>query len=688
MSDAAKCPNCGSSRLEVGSSGQICPRCALLLAIEDEPVEQRRIAHYEVLREIGRGGMGVVYKAYQPSLNRVLALKVLTKSRALDETMLQRFRQEAQAAAQLNHPNVVTIYDIGSDDGSHYIAMEYINGRDLWDLIAQEKHLNLKRSLTIMRQVLDALGAAHARQIVHRDIKPQNIMIEANGRVRVLDFGLAHMRTGDSLMLTLPGSVIGTPAYMSPEQCRGQRAEPYSDLYACTVVLYNMLTGRIPFQADELPALIHNILHEPTPSILDRFPAAPESLDRLLKKGMAKEPGDRFATADEMREAMEQLLAEIDQPDVRPPSQPVSKKKSLPRWVWATSAAALLLVLIVFIALQTRPFSKRSDSAMVMPADAIPTPVAAASVTDPSSEQRTRPAPPQEQTVSPLTIPDPALARALRSAVGKVKGELTKNDLFHLDSLNIPNGPITDLTGLELAVNLRHLELGYNPIADYSTVMDLRKLKVLMLQGLPWDPSLEELATSHPTVVELHLVEMDITDSQLAVLNGHPRLAELHLVALNRVTDAGVLELKDLPNMRRLELHSNRQLTPRALGVLSHHPYLQFLQYNLQPVSDPSFDSLGDLKQLRYLYLQYTDVTTADLRHLTGHPQLRELHLDGSTQLNDACFKVMKTMPNLDMLSLNDTASISPQAIEAFRAQHPAVILQVDPALEAGGVEY
>ena len=203
---------------------------------------------YEVVDEIGKGSMGVVYRAYDPQINRHIALKLLRQDRVTSEELVQRFLKEAQAMGGLSHPNIATVYDTGRDHGTIFIAMEILRGKSLKDLMA-EKTLNLNEIVHIGVQVAEALDFAHQKGIVHRDIKPSNIIIDPNGNAKITDFGIAHIEDPAGNQQTIPGQILGTPLYMSPEQVMSNPVDGRSDLYSLGVILYEMATGNTPLKA-------------------------------------------------------------------------------------------------------------------------------------------------------------------------------------------------------------------------------------------------------------------------------------------------------------------------------------------------------------------------------------------------------------------------------------------------------
>jgi serine/threonine-protein kinase len=223
------------------------------------------LGNYQITEELGRGGMAVVYRAYQPSLNRHVAIKVLPPQLSFDPQFVERFQREARAAARLRHPNIVVIHDVGEQDGNYYIVMEYLEGRTLNQLIEQEGPLSPQRAAHIIDQVAAALDYAHQQGVVHRDVKPANIFVGKDDRVTLTDFGIAKAAT-DAEQLTRTGMLMGTPEYMAPEQAEGSNVDHRTDLYSLGIVLYQMLVGRVPFRGTTPHATLHAVIYEPPPA--------------------------------------------------------------------------------------------------------------------------------------------------------------------------------------------------------------------------------------------------------------------------------------------------------------------------------------------------------------------------------------------------------------------------------------
>jgi len=291
------------------------------------------LGNYQIIQEIGRGGMAVVYRAFQPSLRRYVAIKVLPEYLQVDPEFVARFQREARAAAQLSHPNVVTIYDVGEQAGVHYIAMEYLEGGSLLDRLARGP-LRSGEALQIVEQVGSALDFAHSHGLIHRDIKPANILFSADNRPKVTDFGIA--RAGDTSRLTRAGTMLGTPEYMSPEQAEGRPVDYRADLYALGVILYEMLTGRVPFHADTPHAIVYALIHQPPPPPRQLRPDLPPAVEAVLLKALAKQPNDRFQRGADMATALRGAAA---LPPVAAPRAAVDMRHGLPAIVAAPAGS-------------------------------------------------------------------------------------------------------------------------------------------------------------------------------------------------------------------------------------------------------------------------------------------------------------------------------------------------------------
>ncbi len=308
----------------------------------------KTISHYQILEKLGEGGMGVVYKARDTHLDRFVAIKVLPPEKVADPERKRRFVQEAKAASALNHPNIITVYDIDQQDGVDYIAMEHVQGKTLDELIGR-KGLKLGEALKYGVQIADALSRAHAAGIIHRDLKPGNIMVDEHGLVKVLDFGLAKLTetaplgedepTRTMRPATEEGTIVGTVSYMSPEQAEGKPLDARSDIFSFGAVLYEMVTGQRAFKGDTKVSTLAAIIHkEPEPLAAE----IPQELSRVITRCLRKDPARRFQHMGDVKVELEDLKEESESGKLG--GVPASGRKRSRRWWWAAATAAALLL--------------------------------------------------------------------------------------------------------------------------------------------------------------------------------------------------------------------------------------------------------------------------------------------------------------------------------------------------------
>ena len=304
-----------------------------------------RLGPYEVVDRVGRGGMGVVYKGHDAALNRYVAIKVLAPQWASDPAARRRFTREAQAAAAVSHPHVITIHAVGEWRGRPFLVMEFVTGVSLQQRIDEGGPVELKELLRIGVQVASGLAAAHAQGLIHRDIKPSNIMLENElARVKITDFGLA--RAVDDTRLTQYGTLAGTPAYMAPEQARGEPLDRRSDLFSLGSVLYAMATGRAAFRGESSVEVIRRVSDGDPSPVRELNPEAPEWLAEIIERLHAKDPADRFQAAGEVADLLERHLARLQDPSlppvehgwVRRPSRVAATARGLARRVAGVAA--------------------------------------------------------------------------------------------------------------------------------------------------------------------------------------------------------------------------------------------------------------------------------------------------------------------------------------------------------------
>lgn len=356
------CPSCHAENKD---GSRFCSSCASPLNLGDFPPDSLTKTReapfplgskdsliggkYLILEEVGRGGMGVVYKAEDTKLKRLVALKFMPPHLSDSTDLRERFLIEAQAAAALSHPNICVIHEVGETEETPYIAMEYVEGETLRSKV-KEKGLTTEKALDITSQLTAGLGEAHSKGIIHRDIKSANIMVTAKGRAKILDFGLAKLQRGSSL--TKSQTTLGTVAYMSPEQARGDTLDTRTDIWSLGVVLYEMLTGDLPFKGDQDQAVIHSILHREPKSLKRAKPGAPPGLERILLKALAKKPSARYQTMEELGEDIEAVREGLRPLKARYASRSTIKLKRI-------SVYAVLGLMAILIGLNVGGFRDR-----------------------------------------------------------------------------------------------------------------------------------------------------------------------------------------------------------------------------------------------------------------------------------------------------------------------------------------
>ncbi|MEM3112578.1 MAG: serine/threonine-protein kinase [Candidatus Anstonellales archaeon] len=460
------------------------------------------IGGFKIEEVLGRGGMGVVYKAHELSLNRKVALKVLSQKLSSDQEFIQRFKREAQIIASLDHPNIVRVLAYGEEKGLYYFAMEYIKGKDLSQIFKEKPNISLEEALQITAQIANALIEAEAKGVVHRDLKPTNIMIDDKGRVKITDFGVAHLQETD-VKLTRTGWFLGTPEFASPEQARGESLDIRSDIYSLGVILYWMLTGKPPISGDSPQAVLIKIATEPLPPIQKINPSIPESICRLIERMTAKDLNQRFQNAKELSNAIDECIQKNKkEPDRRETELFLEKKgrtasRISPR-VWGTILGIALTVFLIvwlgeatFLKKKSSIEEKKIPESVKVEENQIQTPEGKPSslgltpqeVIQPSLEKQSLPSPklerPKQSIASPpmesekiTAIPKIPIVRENPNVLVLVSGSEGMVHLLraHLESIILQSG-LKVMVANEVPKLREKIQVGEIPIT-YSTIKE------------------------------------------------------------------------------------------------------------------------------------------------------------------------------------------------------------------------
>lgn len=586
------------------------------------PVERGEVGTlgpYRVLKELGRGGMGAVYLATDTEMDRRLALKVMLPEFAAVPAARERFLREARAAALVTHDNVVTVFEADECDGTAYIAMQFLQGCSLDEYLKRSGPPPLAHAVRIVREAALGLAAAHEQGLVHRDIKPANLWLEApRGRTKVLDFGLARP-VGTESELTNTGAVVGTPAYMSPEQARGLKVDHRTDLFSLGSVLYRLCTGRNPFRGPTVMAVLMALGTEEPPPVRELNPDVPEALAGLIHRLLAKNPDDRPQTAAEVAEWLRAVLDGTHPANQLPVVVPM-EVATRPDDVFAhlededdpdeTQA-------------ETVPNGPKPGGMGKGPLVALAAVIllaagaVAVAVVSQTNRSKTEPPPEVAAPVPGTTAVEPKVAPPVADK-GKVEAKA-----------NLDPDRAAALWAIDLGARVR-----VNGEAPAITTA----------VGLPRDRF---------ALTEINLDGAAVTDAGLEQLKDLKDLSILSLIG-TKVGDAGLVHLKELTNLTNLRL-DRTAVTDAGLERVAERKGLLYLRLNGTQVSDAGMAHLKKLQNLRELQLGAAAVGDEGLEHLAELKTLTHFHLE-STRVTDAGLKHLKGLNELKALNLERTA--------------------------------
>ena len=626
-----RCAGCGAGIPRDAPFGQ-CPHCVLALGrrilLAREPDDEllaagqvRRVGDYELLEEIARGGMGVVYRARQLSLGREVAVKLILAGELATPEAVQRFRNEATAAARLDHPHIVAVYTIGEHETQHYFAMRLVPGRQNIATWAQALALSpaerAVRIATMMAKVARALAFAHERGVLHRDLKPSNILVDEKGEPQVVDFGIARS-VGMASDLTLTGQIVGTPRYMAPEQARGENhtLTPATDTYSLGAVLYELLAGRKVFDGADTLTLLRQVTEQAPPPLR----SGERDLENIVLRCLEKSPAARYRSAAELADDLERWLRR----------EPVQAR---PAGFGARLAYAALAALAVAgaVVLALRPAS-----------DA------------PQVSHATTPA----VSISEKREADPAAARRALEWLHSAQGGWGFLDLRRAGEKPFRHRSATPLPPGDFAIT--QMQFSRSPSQQNLppiSAADFRK----------------HTATLHQ-LTNCFLFDLDLTADDLAFLTHNPDLDEIHLRSLP-VGDSLIPRIAGLKKLRYLHIsHSagkGDEMTGHNLGLLS-----SLHLYRIADFMHTSFDDIGvailaeRCPDLRWVWLEGTHITDAALRRLS-HRALDDLRIGDNPALTDAGLAELAKIPALKKLNIKGSVNFTDAGVAAFQQAHP-----------------
>ncbi len=656
-------------------AGEAAEDVPAFLSVAQGPGELGRLGGYRVLKLLGAGGMGMVYQAEDVHLQRTVALKVMKPDVAKNPTARERFLREARAAAKLKSDHVVNIYQVGEDNQTVFLAMEFLQGMSLDDWLKKDRTPTLTQAARIGRQIALGLADAHACGLIHRDIKPGNIWLDSHhqGRVKLLDFGLAR-GNAEEIHLTQSGAIVGTPAYMAPEQARGEHVDHRVDLFSLGVVLYRLTTGQLPFRGDNTMSILTSLALDVPRTPREINPDIPPRMATLVERLLAKDREQRPATAKAVADELAALEREAPHPaedeqtvqvaiGKRQPAgteRPARTSRLTPavrRWL---AVAALLLVLggaAAAIVVILRDRQGKEVARVTVPEggnvevkkDGDDKPAPAVKESSPADERRAAQWVRSRGGVVSILVD------------GQVREIPAKADLpvgeWRLEGISLRLGKVkdADLVHLEGLTSLRRLDLAQNEqitAAGLAHIAGLTNLVTLDLSGVPvTDDGLKHLRQMS-RLKRLDIFGGPISDAGLEHLKGLTSLEVLSLTDIS-ITAAGLAHLRGLSNLTTLQLH-RVPIGDAVLEQVGHWPKLATLNLGDTRVSDAGMKHLKPLKNLVSLSLAGNPIGDAGLEHLKGLTNLDHLNLRG-TPITDAGLAHLQPMKKLGILLLAGT---------------------------------
>lgn len=635
------CPACD---LKIPTTTAICPQDGTTIDAQ-KGIDQALADTYEFIGTIGTGGMGVIYKARQKMLNKIVAIKML-HSHLLNIQSMLRFQQEAKAASSLTHPNVISVHDFGiSEQGQPYMVMDYIEGTTLADLLKRKGALALPEAMDIFLAVCEALEHAHGHGVLHRDLKSSNIMLsekEDGYSVHLLDFGIAKIidteSGGIAQQLTQTGEVIGSPLYMSPEQCMGKKVDHRSDIYSLGCILYEAVTGNPPHRGDSMIETIFKHLNETPLTLHQARPDIkfPETFNNLVMKLLANKPEDRVQTIAQVKDELLNIQSGALKGGFKPKAAAAWSKLKFSR----ATATIIVGAILAMVGLASLAISE----ANLKRADELKT----------ESEKQARQSA-EANTQEPSTQTDQGKFKLDNGS----EGEVTQARLLRVPagqkSLYFTGTKVSDQTLWTLLrfTRLHTLDLSKTPITDYAIkpLSKLRTVTNLTLNNTHLTPNgLAQLAEL-PWLRELHLDATEANDESLLAFSRLPNLGVLE-VRDTAITDKGLENLLAAKKLRKLSI-SGTAITNRGLATIAKMKLTELNMWDTN-VSPGLVEQLKGCKKLNRLCLSRVNLNADDLANLSELPNLNYLQLYHIKNLKDDDLRTLSKLKSLEKLHLED----------------------------------
>jgi len=600
------------------------------------------IERYTISSVIGFGGWSVVYRAYDTALNRWVAIKAMHQHLCVDQSKLLRFQREAQASSGLTHQNIAVVYDCGLMwAGRPYISMEFVEGESLAETVKAGESFDFDKSLTLFMQICNGLEAIHKAGLVHRDLKPSNIKVSDAGIVKVLDFGCAKWILQEQNLLTRSDESVGTPAYMSPEQCLGQPVDARSDIYALGCIMYEVITGKRPFSSDNLLECMRMHIKVLPPKFRVARPdlKIPDGLEAVVFKALAKDPNDRYASAEDLRKALaDSLLAVSFKDRIFAPWQKLGARRRR-KFILVTSVIALIGV-VCSIALYQ---SMRSRS-----------------ITFPDGHD----------VGSIYIIEQNSLGQDVgRNRLGPAQGTVRVPLNSYVQLAEVPASDASTLTFLQKvrATDLQRIDLTGATVKSQAidNINFVNKMDTVSLNGAKInDEALEKLKLAD--LVGLNLSGTSVSDRPLfSIARNCPKLRWVALRGNTHVTDVGAACLAKLTKLTALMFQDVPRISDLCLIELSKSKTLTFLGLRGDNISDAGVSSIASSASLKNLDLSATHITDGGISSLSKL-SLLQLNLS-ETKISDSCVPALAAMKSLKTLNISST-SITPSGIGRLKS--------------------